>query len=318
MSEGEQKKAIASVRFLARTILTDRRRHSSLIFLIILAGAVLGGGFLAWRLWPRRPLPALLLTAYDQLALPTKPTRLAAQLEPLDSAEPSDSLSDCELFFQRGQEQPTRVQADRAGFGFAPASFPAAGPQQEFLVRFHDPLGRQRGQETHGRAFVWPEESSILVVDVDAGLTATATEELWQRNSLNIQPVPGVAQALRDVRRTHRIVYLSESANGPGRYAKLRAWLERSAPAQDQLPTGPLLAVATENVEHDAAFAPSKAAWIKQNFKGKLAAVSARPSFAQVFLEAGYTAIVVGGKTEAVPGMRRSKSWAELAEHLKP
>jgi hypothetical protein len=143
------------------------------------------------------------------------------------------------------------------------------------------------------------------VVDVDHALT-TGVDAL----ASNLAPTlrTGASTALKALSGRYKIVYFSAGANEPSLYKKLRAWLK-----QAQLPDGPLLGppgqVGTGKMD---TFTIELIENLKKRFPEPAVGVIGRVLEAQMVLDAGWKAIVIGDADEVPAGATSIPTWAEF------
>jgi hypothetical protein len=103
----------------------------------------------------------------------------------------------------------------------------------------------------------------------------------------------------------------------PSRYSRLRAWIERVAPAQERFPDGPVIAALWNAPDPDAADVQQAAlAELKRRFHGPAAAITRRPDTAKLLHKAGWQTFHLGEAGEVGEGVTALKGWSELASHL--
>ncbi len=317
MRRGDTKKTDA-ILLLAKAALADRRRRSPATILVTLALLLIFLTALAWWFWPRPELPPILLAAYDQVALPEEPVPLVACVEPRDSDRGDVSLAGCDLYFQevKSSQLLGKVVTQSDGSATLEKGFPASDLPAEIMVRYPGQQARRRGLADKARVFIWPTDSPLLLVDADHALAELAEDKLWTANNLDIRPRPGAAATLRKLRAKYHIIYLAAAADRPSRYGKLRAWLERGAPAQEQFPDGPVIAPLSRAPDSDpATFERTISAEFKGRFRGPIAAITNRTQSAQLFHESGMQTFQLGEAAE-VEGIVVLKTWSDLAGHL--
>jgi hypothetical protein len=326
---GQRKNPIDALLVLVRASLGDRRRSPVRLVLAVLL-LVLLLGLPIYLLWPTAERPLLLLAAFDQVALPGETVPLCARIEPLGEAEPRANLAGCRLYFQELQSDwrqelatdhdgkvivpmsPTRQRGSPSPAHQAPADLPL-----EIVVRYPGEGPRQPGTQSRSHVFVWPLESSLLLVDAERALPDEDPAKLWTANNLDIRPRSGAVACLRAIRAKYRIGYLSAGADRPSRYNKLRAWLERSwAPEPDQFPDGPLLARACHLSLSETEFLQATLKDLKERFQGPAVALTAHAENARLFHQAGWRSFLLSETTDSPEGVTVVPSWSELNRRL--
>jgi hypothetical protein len=305
---------------LARAALADRRRRSPLAILVALAVLVLLGGPLLWWFWPRSALPHILLVAYDQVALPDEMIPIYAQVEPVDADQAEMNLAGVDLYFQEAKtvELLGQIPTQSDGRAVVRKSFPLGQSPAEVSVRYPGEKEHRRGLQASARVFVWPADAALLIVDADHTLAEVGEAGFWTVTNFDIHPQAGAAAVLQKARANYQLVYLTQAADRPGRYRKLRAWLERVVPAPQQFPDGPLLAPPSSGSKSDAsAFFSTAVSELKRRFPGAKMGVTKSAAVAKTFQEAGLRTFLLQSAGENVEGVTTLKSWSELGGHLK-
>jgi hypothetical protein len=293
---------------LAKASFGDKRRRSPLRIVIAICIFLIPIALFTLWIWPKAKLPPMLLAAYDQIALPGETVTLTAQIEPAEAAQEAPSLTGRTLFFQepRSEFLTQALTNDFRGEATAQTVFPAFRSPVEFIVRYRDEDPKHAAQAT-GRVFLWPADSSILVVNVET-LTEWRPDSLWNFVNLDVNPRAGSVQALQKASSKFRIIYISTEADRPSRYNKLRAWLEHGwVPAKERFPEGPVLAVLRSKEREMVTN-------LKQRFFGKAIGINVLP----VELE-GYVLLPPHTKlkgTGQFPFEVMASSWKELDEKL--
>jgi hypothetical protein len=310
------KKKVDAILLLARESFGGRRRRS-LIALLIICVVLVGIGSLGLiYFWPKGSLPKLVLAAFDQVALPEEEVTLAAQLEPIEELPSDQDLSGCALFFQELSSGGLlgTVTTSPAGQAALRARFPAS---TEIVVRFPGEGERRRGVESNkARVFVWPAQSSLIVVDAVSALADIDATKFETTSNLDIPSRAGAAAVLRTLAAKRRVVYLAPGMARALSYNKLSAWLERAAVPRDKLPDGPLLVSA--GVEPAAnRFAFATASNLKNRFRDTVIGITASPDHARQFREAGLKTYFLGESKELADGVVAAGSWKELTKQLE-
>jgi hypothetical protein len=310
-----------AIRLLAKASFGNRRSWSLGRIVTTLVLLLLVFGVVGWLVWPSPQLPPLKLAAFDQVALADEKVSLCARLGPVEGESRGLNLAGCDLFFLEPKTAlRVKVVTQRDGAASTSASFAATDVPVEVIVRYPGKDHRQRGDEAKSRVFIWPAETTILLVDADHALADTDEEGLWTRHNLDLHPVPGAAAALRKARAKYQIVYLTVEADRALRYQKLRVWLEQSwATREEQFPAGPVLAAASRPPGTEAAgFPQSVIKDLKSRFSGQPIGVARRIEEARLFHEAGLQTFLLNDAAEVPEGVHVVRSWKELATLLPP
>lgn len=168
----------------------------------------------------------LLLTARDGLSVPNQRVELSAKLEArLGPLRPDQKRERIE--FQLGEEL---VSALTDSDGVARAS---VTPLSSGVLSFQVRLQRDPRVQGSGKLWAIPADRPVIVSDIDGTLSDMAG---WKVPLLGdrADAFPDAAELLRDLARTHAIVYLS--ARDESFRASSRAFLSRHA-----FPPGPIL-----------------------------------------------------------------------------
>jgi hypothetical protein len=177
--------------------------------------------------------------------------------------------------------------------------------------------GQRRGAQSKARVFVWPKESSLLVVDAPQALTAIEGNRFDTTHNPDIRPRSGAPAALRALAAKYRIIYLASDAARPLSYNKLSAWLERAAVLEDQFPAGPVVAPSSGDREPEpGVFIHDTALDLRQRFKGNVLAITGSAENAKRFRDAGLKTFLLGEAEETPEDIRRAKTWKELQTSL--
>lgn len=294
----------------------QRQERRSVSYLIAVAVLVLGLGVIGWFLWPEDP-PRVTLAAYDAVATPEESIVLQARAWP-EAKGGSPTLSGLELWFQTTvPPHAETVITDSLGGASLSWQAPKTGPV-EFMVRHQQKIDPKKPVRDNGRVFVWPPASPLLVVDVDHALT-DGVESL--AGGGNVAPTlrEGAAHALQSLSGRYKIIYLSTAVREPTSYKKLRAWLQQAGTAGKPaaLPGGPLIGPSVPIGEaEEQNFAKERIGALKKRFTAPAVGVAWRDVEAQMYLDAGWKAVVIGPDKIVPPGASAIQSWANLPKEL--
>ncbi len=297
-----------------------RRRRPWRPLTWVLAVVMFGGpaGLLAWWLWPRKEYPRLVVTAFDQVAIPGQPVVCRSRLELFDVNKvdlKTLDLSGLEItvearwFGLRAGQKPALVKAKAQADGVATAEFtaPADLSRFDFSVLFVQPDRRAESTD-QARVFAWPRQTRIVLVDM-AALTDVGVN-LWEQGPLTDAPLlPGAARVLQSARKSgFAVAYLAVVPERALRYRYLRSWLERRSTAvpQSGLPYGPLLGRLSVEPSADANRA---VAALLQRFAGPHVVLVRQPDTGAAYRNAGLKTLAVG------PG---ALAWEGVAKELPP
>src|SRR5262245_22778427 len=231
------------MQLLAQAGKSRRRRRPLLVTILFWAVPFALIGFLVWWFWPRPEPTALELAALDEVILPDGHAQLRVHVQAVDSDGRRTNVEGRDVFLVEPKTGlQTKLITGDDGTASVEKSFSADESLVHFLVRIPSAGNRPR-LEARGRVFVWPADSSIFVVDGDSSLAEVDSEQIWTTNNAQIKPRKGAVAVLRGIAKKYRIAYMTAEAEHPGRYNKLRAWLEQGWAPQDRFPDGPLLSL---------------------------------------------------------------------------
>ena len=314
----DQTKPMDAFLVLARASFGGRRHRSPVRIMVTLVVLALLVGLPIYLFWPSPQQPPLLLAAFDQIALPGETITLCARVEPLGDGDTTANVARRALYFQELQKDWWKETAtDRDGTATAERSFVEAKAPVEIMVRYPGDGQRQHGTQTTSRVFVWPQESALLLVDVESTLPDREAN-LWTANNLDVRPRPDAVACLRAARAKYRIVYVCAAADRPSRYNKLHAWLERGwAPQQEQFPDGPLLARSCRlPVSEAAEFLQDTLDDLRKRFRGTMMGVTGDRDTARLFHAAGCRTFLLGETGNTPDAVTIIQSWSELRQRL--
>lgn len=251
------------------------------------------------------------LMVYDAVAVAGEPAVVRARLERhgllgFHPAVPGQAVH----FFC-----PPCVTADAAtnAAGLAAAELGGSGGRVGQLPVTAHFIGSNRHQpaEGSGRLFLWPEDSRLLVIDVDRSLADLPWYLVPFVAGEGVPARPGAATALNELARAYRVVYLT--ARPDWQYRRTRAWLRDRG-----FPPGPLLGPFPFGERRKEGFVRQALVGLKEHFPQVQAAVVGRPADAEASRHHGLqTYLLRHGSWEGVPdGVRAVGSWRELREGL--
>jgi hypothetical protein len=297
-----------------------------LIFLVLLVGPV---AFCVWYFWPQPDPPAVLLTAFDQLAPASQPATLHAQLELLPDEKRDISLANWPMLFQeiqtvpRSGEQALFSRQVRTGAGGS-AQVEMMAPEKDWMtdiaVRFV-PEGRKSAAEDRARLYSCPANLPLLIVDVEASLTTAPLPKWTTENIRDIAPVEAAFKALQEtltiVKEGH-IVYLAGAVERPQEYRKVRGWVQATALTHGLFRLhGPVLGrdLPAESGA-DSPWLRSRLQAIRQSFSRRPLGVTAHLPTARVFQQEGLQTFLIGNYAAAPEGVILLRSWQQLPERV--
>jgi hypothetical protein len=276
-------------------------------------------GFLVWWVYPRPGPPPLAVVAFDAIGLPAHEITLHAQLQ---AEQQNYKPVGIELVFEeapvaKGTASPRQatVRSGDDGQAAIPWTFAAEAQTSEFLARYKGTGKSSPATHDRGRVYLLPQDSAILVVDVQKTL-ARATDAEWAtKNIIEIPPRDGAQAALKAIAaKKYRIVYLAFDADSPVAYRKIRGWVENQG-WKSALPLGPVLG--RKSFAHEAALARREALqFLKDTFGGPIAAVVGDGETAAIAVGIGLKTIVLGDGP-APEEVRRAASWDKVPDLLR-
>jgi hypothetical protein len=284
-------------------------------------------GVLLWWVRPRPAPPHLLVLAFDQVATPGEAVALRGQVWPADDEAAGTVLSGHDVFFVIGGgvpgagREPWQAGAATGEDGAAGVEWqaPARAGVTDFAVRL--PGGRGRPNvEDRGRAFAWPADTHLLIVEPESALTDAPASAWRKRAPADIPRLSGAADALAKASARHyQVVYLAVAADRAPLCRKVRDWVQLRPPGKEKaFPDGPVLGRPAYGDDMDEARARREVLGeLQKRFKGPLAAVARQDKAARVFRESGLRTFLVMKEGEAPAGVIRVPSWAELADRLE-
>jgi len=316
--QDNSRKKVDALLLLAKTAIGDRRRRSWPVLLAMLAVLLIFLTVIASLFLRSSGLPDLILAAFDTVALPNEIVTVAARLEPREQPFADVRLAGLPLYFQESKspELLGKVATNADGLATLEPRFPEQPHPLEIIVRFPGEENRRKSAEARGRVFIWPAATQVLVIDADHVLANVDEPKFWATNNLDVRSLPGAAQVLQKARSKFRVVYLSGGADRVPRYNKLLAWLQRTAPASEQFPEGPLLAPASQPAVDRATFERETLKHLRVSFAGTVVGIAGRAEESEIFQQAGLKTWQLGGSGDAPKDVTAVKSWQELETPL--
>lgn len=298
----------------------SRRRFSAMrIILAALVVSVLLLGGLALWLYPRAPEPALQAIALDGAFRTGTPPVARARLLPLADAGEDVRLGGRVVVFVAGGpprpgEPPHEVKTESDERGWARADWPApagAGPA-EYLAR-HVDIRNRRGSTDRGRLFVWPKESTIVLIDIEEAL-AEAAPPHWNADTVeHVKLRAGAAEALRQFAKENvRVALLAAAAPTWPEFGRVRTWAERRLG-----PPGPVFGRLSfaEVASTDAARRAAVAA-LREQFDGPLLAVAALAPTALAYRDLKVRPLWLGADDPPLD-IPRAATWSDVPAQLR-
>ena len=315
--QDNSRKKVDALLLLAKTAIGDRRRRSWPVLLAMLAVLLIFLTVVVCLFLPKQGLPELILAAFDTVALPKEAVRVAARLEPRQEPLADVRLAGLLLYFQESKspELLGKIATNVDGLATLETRFPEQPQPLEIIVRFPGEENR-KSAEIRGRVFIWPADTQVLVIDADHVLANVDEPKFWVTNNLDVRSLPGAAQDLQKARARFRVVYLSGAADRVARYNKLLVWLQKTAPASEQFPEGPLLAPASQSAVDRATFQRETLKHLRVSFTGTVVGIAGGAEESEIFQQAGLKTWQLGSSDDAPKDVTAVKSWQELETPL--
>jgi hypothetical protein len=177
-------------------------------------------------------------------------------------------------------------------------------------VNFNGDDHHKPGQVTC-RIFVWPQDSLILITDVDHTISDLSQLKVPFTSVQRTPPLPGAPEALRDLAHTYRIIYLS--ARDQVFYQHTQTWLDAKG-----FPEGPLFCRHFHLGEGQEQFKRQFIADLKKRYPKVAVGVGDQPGDANAYLANGMKAFLInpGGRHAAPRGSVVVSSWQEVWRQL--
>jgi hypothetical protein len=292
--------------------------------LVVLAVVLVPIAWFVWLIFPEPAPPRVTVIACDQVGLSGQDVDVTAWLETADQTENRVRLGGYPLLFEEGQTPPPADKEPRqiatvSGDGGEASStwrFPADRSLAEVLVRYEGDR-RRRAANDRARVFLWPAQTSLLVVDVQEALTREDSAGWRTTNILDIPARPGAIKALHTARAAgFQIVYLATQAERPLFYRKMRGWVGNALTTKEPVPLGPVLGRPTYGPEAtESAGREAVLRRLKETFHGPIVAVVGSSEAAAVCQALAVSAILLGD-ADAPPEVIRVKSWEAVVQKL--
>jgi hypothetical protein len=271
-------------------------------------------GVLVWLMYPEPPPPRLTITALDTLVVAGEPIRIRAILEPEDAEEQRRTLDDLEVAFW---ETPTQRRTAVSDGGAARVTLDAATEQGTPFSASHVSVNRTYEIKDRARAYVFPKDAPVLLVEVEETLADLEPGAWSKSNPIAIAVRPDAAEALTAARTKHgyRIVYVAARAELAKEYRRVRGWIDLKS--QGTLPPGPVLGrVDYPSSAVDASDARRHAfELLRERFRGPLCAVVRTAEAAEQCQALQIRPLAMGGG-DFPAGVTRLAGWADLPAAL--
>lgn len=250
-----------------------------------------------------------LLTLEDVIAAPGESVEVRVQLERqyLLFVDPNLPREEVELHGESGLFGIARTDTE----GIARWTFPGM-PVGLHRLRARLP-GRSRfhANQAEGLLAVWSPDGPALVTDIDHTIADVTPWGVLFRSNASIRPLPGAAEALRELAGRIRVVYLS--ARDHIFVAKTRDWLRANG-----FPEGPLFLrrirfPSARALEHKIGRLGEVVARLKNVRYG----IGDLPTDVEAYRRHGIPPIFLG-RGPAPDGTPHAASWGTLKEMIEP
>lgn len=261
--------------------------------------------------WPWSRMYDVKLTVFDQLAVPGETVTLRAKLEHQGKLGINPDLRGYPLRFSCPPLADQEVKTGRDGMATLEVRVPADA-KGIYPVKVAFPgSDHHRPDEAAGRLFAWPADSRILVTDVDLTISGLAELKVPFTPNQRIPTLPGAVEALTELGKTYRIVYLS--ARDDALCNRTCSWLCASG-----FPEGPFFCRDFHLGSKQEAFKRAFLADLKKRFPNVAVGVGDKPSDAGAYLANGLRTFIINPKDrERLPKEAVVvESWKEVRERL--
>jgi len=276
----------------------------------------------AWFMYPGPTLPMPPLVTFDVVVPAGEEAPVRAVFEMPPEGEPVAKLAGRQFHFSEsrlplGKElSAAQVVLKKDGVAEATLTVPAEMRQVAFEAQCPGGSGLP-GVKDQARIFNLPADAKLAVVTVEGTLSLSGVGDWEKTNHREVVGVPEAAPALQAARKHgYEIVYLALESARPTTYQKLRSWARfRFGADAAKLPEGPVLGRPEYPGDFDSAYLKSLTS-LKERFTGPHVGITASPTLARRFKEAGYRTVLVGDG-EPIANIERLRGWEELAGMLK-
>jgi hypothetical protein len=255
--------------------------------------------------------PDIMLTAFDEVAQPGETVTLRAKLERLGWWGLHFHMRDYSLTFTSPGLVNRGVKTAEEGVATVAVRVPA-GPAGLYRVRIaFNGSSHSRPAEAVGRVFVWPKDGPILVTDIDHTISDLSILQVPFTPIRETPALAGAAEALTELARTYRIVYLT--ARDEILVERTRAWLNEKG-----FPEGPLFCRDLHLGGRQETFKRQFLAELKGRYPRVVVGVGDQPGDARAYLSNGLKAFVLNPEDRSqVPTQAIVvRSWREVRDQL--
>jgi hypothetical protein len=273
--------------------------------LLLLAGTASAGWW-----WPFGKQYDVKLTAFDQLALPGETVQLRAKLEHQGKLGINPDLHGYPLRIRCPPLIDQEVKTGKDGMATVELKAPAEAKTYPIQVTFPG-SDHHRPAEAAARLFVWPKDARILITDVDMTVSNLAELRVPFTANARIPALPGAVEALTELSKTYRIIYLS--ARDDALCHKSCCWL-----CERGFPEGPFVCRDFRLGSKQEAFKRELITELKKRFPGIAVGVGDKPSDASAYLKNDLQAFLIAPRDRSKLAKEAIvvTSWQEVRERL--
>jgi hypothetical protein len=252
------------------------------------------------------------LIAYDEVARPEECVEVRAKLEHRDLLCLRPNMRGYPLCFHAPPFLDCCwARTASKGVATVPLRLPVGGPCPCRVQVLFPGSTHHRPGESVGRVFTWPADSPILVTDVDHTISDLPQLLVPFTANEDTPPLPGAVEALQEMSRDYRIVYLT--ARNHCLYNKTRDWLRLHG-----FPEGPLFSRGCAATQSVVTFKREVIADLRKRFPNVAVGVGDRAGDAEAYLANGLKTILINPKKphKLPPQVVVVGSWAEAARRV--
>lgn len=265
----------------------------------------------AWW-WPFGQQYDVKLTAFDQLAAPGETVVVRAKIEHQGVLGINPDMRGYPLRISVGTLLEQEVKTGRDGMAQLEVRVPTDTAAKVPIKVSFAGSGHHRPAEAMSRLFVWPADSRVLITDVDLTISGLAELRVPFTANDKIPCLPGAVEALTELSKTYRIIYLS--ARDDALCNKTCGWL-----CQMNFPEGPFFCRDLTLTSRQESFKRETIAALKRRFPGVAIGVGDKPTDAGAYLSNGLQTFIINPKDRGKLAKEAMvvESWQEVRERLK-
>jgi hypothetical protein len=251
------------------------------------------------------------LTTFDQLAVPGEAVTLRAKLEHQGKLGINPDMRGYPLLIQCPPLIDREVKTGKDGVVTIEVKVPADAKSVHPIKVTFPGSDHHRPAEAASKLFVWPKDARILITDVDMTVSNLAELRVPFTPNDRIPALPGAVEALTELAKTYRIIYLS--ARDDALCSRTCGWL-----CDKGFPEGPFFCRDFKIGSKQEMFKREFIADLKKRFPNVAIGVGDKPSDAGAYLSNGLRAFIIARKdrTKLPKEVVVVESWKELREQL--